>query len=297
MTSRPVASLIPPINTATYVFVVSFANVGLFFNVSKSDPTRLTVTTVKYVAAVGVGVDPLRVRLAPPPTAESCSVNDPGVNVVTSAGLSNVSVNIPLFKLNANVSNCNGIASAVYVDAPWPDPSATAAIITDPASRIIPAANVMYELLRAFTRCEFDLSANTSVADNAIDTIDGLTDVPTSAAVSVYEYTIVAVSCTVIFDESSVPSEIGSEKVKINTLAFISTVNINNVGGVTSGEYVITASAIPETIAVAGLPTAAKSVHSELSVVRNVVALLLARFAMALTLYTSDADNAIEYLK
>ena len=95
------------------MFVVSFANVGLFFNVSKSDPTMLTVTTVKYVAAVGVRVDPLRVRVAPLPAAESCSVNDPGVNVLTSAGLSNVSVSIPLFKLNANVSKFNGTASAV----------------------------------------------------------------------------------------------------------------------------------------------------------------------------------------
>ena len=35
------------------------------------------------------------------------------------------------------------------------------------------------------------MSANTSVTDGAIDTIDGLTDVLTSAAVSAHEYVIV----------------------------------------------------------------------------------------------------------
>ena len=46
------------------MFVVSFANVGLSLNVPNSDPTITTATSVEYLAAAGVRVDPQVALLA-----------------------------------------------------------------------------------------------------------------------------------------------------------------------------------------------------------------------------------------
>ena len=57
---------------------------------------------------------------------------------------------------------------------------------TEPASWIIPAANVTYELASPVTSCEFDFSDLISADDRATDTTLALTVLATSPADSVY---------------------------------------------------------------------------------------------------------------